>query len=364
MIITIGERDTILHEGYLHSTPCNKCYHQEQNYVSIWAKSFVFGPSLIPIKWATWGKKAVVTCNNCHKTSDISETSGYLRERMDNLTNENPLWKKNILGIIIITYFALSFVSSIVFGIFGIFADKKPIVVQSSPRSVVQSIIMPSDSLKGSWLAPNIFVENERIQEMSNLDSKVVDITKEEFEFEIFRFSGDKKFMGIKNGLFQESKWDISKNEIQLFDGTNIRANKFEITQAVNQRMSMKTSKFFNDIPVNFNIQMFRFNLGKDEVIFYDYAAKIFKNVSKSETDSEIKEKVKNSLNFYSIYFQAINNSNLNGFKPTAVLLPIRFYSGGIGITEFDEQQYWKKIYSEDFTTAEKEKIIQQLWIR
>jgi hypothetical protein len=347
MLISIGEKDTILHEGYLHSTPCNNCNHEEQNYVTIWAKSFVFGPWFLPIKWATWGKQAVVTCNNCKKATDISETTGYLRRKMETLTKEFPLWKKNILGIIIGGYYAISFISSLIFGIIGAFIPENS-TANNEVNSSTEALTISPDSLKGSWLAPTILVDNKHESEMSSLDKKVVDITMGEFEFEVFQFLPNGNFVGVKDGLFQESKWSLANNVVQLFDGNNIKSDRLKFTQPIREGIELQTTKLFNDKPVNFNFQMYRFKLGKNEGIFYNYAQKIFKNIAKAKNDEEIKEKVKNSLNYYSIYFQAISDSKLNGFKPLAVLLPMRFYSGGIGLTEFSEQQHWKRIYYDD----------------
>ncbi len=61
-------------------------------------------------------------------------------------------------------------------------------------------------------------------------------------------------------------------------------------------------------------------------------------------TDIEIKERIKIILNYYGYYFSTLNASGANIFNESKICLPIKLYSGGLGMKEVDEVPEFIKI--------------------
>lgn len=110
-MIKFGVQDNILEQGYFSSTECDNCGHKEQNNFTVWTKAFFLGPWLFPnLRWFQWNKNAVVTCNNCHRTLSVEETSGHLKERLQEKYDNYPLWTKNAFICIVVAYLAYSII--------------------------------------------------------------------------------------------------------------------------------------------------------------------------------------------------------------------------------------------------------------
>jgi hypothetical protein len=65
---------------------------------------------------------------------------------------------------------------------------------------------------------------------------------------------------------------------------------------------------------------------------------------TKPESDEEIKNRLVQMLNFYSIYFKLIAD-NSSYFIPGRIILPFKFYQHGIGMKFFDEQSVFASLF-------------------
>jgi hypothetical protein len=358
MLISFGTEDKVLYEGYIGNTPCNSCQHLEQNYVTIWAKSFRFGPWIFPIRWATWDKNAGVTCNNCHKSLNISETQGELKTKMLRLMREYPLWKQNIPLILIGGYFSLqiliAFLSLIFSHIIGTTLKSTSVGDENYNKSVQSTSQEPKintltpDSLYGSWIVTSVKFNSD--EPLGDMESKVAKMIQEEDELSILLFLKDSTFVNIREGHFIKGNWTLYKDSLVtkklMCNRTNFGNLKYQNPGINNHTMYLETLQFLNAKSTNTDFELIRFKLGKDELKFIEYADKLFTMPQKQETDSEIKERMKSSLLYYSLYFQVANKSGIAAFNPESIYLPIKFYNGGIGLDEFSEKKIWKDNYS------------------
>lgn len=63
------------------------------------------------------------------------------------------------------------------------------------------------------------------------------------------------------------------------------------------------------------------------------------------ESEDAIKLRLKQVLYYYSAYFANISGNKVPYFNITKILAPIKFYSGGIGVKKYKEDEDWTKVF-------------------
>ncbi len=66
---------------------------------------------------------------------------------------------------------------------------------------------------------------------------------------------------------------------------------------------------------------------------------------ARAEDDAAIKTRLKQVLYYYSAYFANISGNKIPVFNTEKILCPIKFYSGGIGMKKFKEDDGWVKVF-------------------
>ncbi|WP_205509298.1 hypothetical protein [Longitalea arenae] len=64
-----------------------------------------------------------------------------------------------------------------------------------------------------------------------------------------------------------------------------------------------------------------------------------------AESEDAIKLRLKQVLYYYSAYFANISANKVPYFNITKILAPIKFYSGGIGVKRYKEDDDWTKVF-------------------
>jgi hypothetical protein len=64
-----------------------------------------------------------------------------------------------------------------------------------------------------------------------------------------------------------------------------------------------------------------------------------------AEDDAAIKTRLKQVLYYYAAYFANISGNKIPVFNLDKILCPIKFYSGGIGMKKFKENDLWTKVF-------------------
>jgi hypothetical protein len=77
-------------------------------------------------------------------------------------------------------------------------------------------------------------------------------------------------------------------------------------------------------------------------------------------TDNEINERMKTMMLYYGYYFSILNASGANIFNETKVCLPIKLYSGGLGMKEIAEVPEFEKILGSKANAIKGAKIMSE----
>ena len=64
-----------------------------------------------------------------------------------------------------------------------------------------------------------------------------------------------------------------------------------------------------------------------------------------AENDEAIKTRLRQALYYYAAYFANISGNKIPVFNIDKILCPIKFYSGGIGMKRFQENDKWTKVF-------------------
>jgi hypothetical protein len=64
-----------------------------------------------------------------------------------------------------------------------------------------------------------------------------------------------------------------------------------------------------------------------------------------AESDEAIRARLKQVLYYYSAYFASFAFNKINHFNTTKILCPIRFFSNGISLKQYKEEDEWTKVF-------------------
>ncbi|MEZ0484056.1 hypothetical protein [Fibrella aquatica] len=160
-------------------------------------------------------------------------------------------------------------------------------------------------------------------------------------EYSFYFFTPDGVGRRLLNGRYSEDNYVLDNAELTLFD------DKFSQVVLNRQSLAMLAVRQVNGQNVVLRYKAYRLPMPTDELRFHALARVAFTHPIKSETDEQIKERVKNTLYFYSLFFKAVHRNRFNRFKPAAIYLPIRYYRRGIGVTtSFDSTATWTTLYA------------------
>ena len=312
MLVKLGIIQTIIDDGYITSVTCENCNQTESQFVTINAQSFVFGSWLLPIKWLTWSKKVTVTCKNCKRTLNSSDTKGKLKEKVEERSNEFPLWKKNIPAIIMLFLFAITTINSIIYSIKKAFTSDEYLII-------------------GHW---NIEVENSKLE--NNASEKPINFINfyDDKTFSIKYFddnyvSGRWKFNDEKKSII------FDNNDISEISVKNLSENNFIVSNETDKNQLFKKISN-NKLILNKNdedflmILPYRFEFNKWR-----------KKALKKENDLEIKNRVSNMLNYFEVTYQEAIDKKVNSIV-SEKSTPFIVASNGVAI---DENILWDETF-------------------
>ncbi len=167
-------------------------------------------------------------------------------------------------------------------------------------------------------------------------------------EYSFLSFSPDGRWWQVTDEGLQEGRYRLStdrlKTETEAF--YDVRLGKQSLTLSVQRQL--------NGQSVACRLKAYRLNFSVDDLRFSALAKATFRQPARPETDAQLRERVRNSLYFYSLFFRTIYTNQFNQFKPAAIRIPIRFARLGIRIVyRFDARANWTTVYA---TTADAKK--------
>ena len=160
-------------------------------------------------------------------------------------------------------------------------------------------------------------------------------------EYSLYTFTPDGQCRYLRGGVLQQGSY--------VLKGTNLTfgATAFQQLTLTRQSISMLLTQETNDKQIELRCRAYRLGLSIDGLRFSALEAAAFTRPAQPETDVQIRERVKNSLYFYSLFFRTVYTNQFNRFKPAAISMPIRFYNGGVKVPyKFDSTASWTKTYA------------------
>jgi hypothetical protein len=164
-------------------------------------------------------------------------------------------------------------------------------------------------------------------------------------EDRVFCFEGDGGLLDDGEMFGQHpGKWQLSAKEDKLILKSVRGAETFDIFKIKENAIMLRKQYEKSKDSILYTLVPFE---NKDVEEFKKAFRYLMQKPSQAETDEQIKERLRNALKFYGIYFQSINDDKVvNSFRPTRINLPIKFYSGGIGIKPFEPNAEWVYLFN------------------
>ncbi|MEZ0538693.1 hypothetical protein [Fibrella arboris] len=157
--------------------------------------------------------------------------------------------------------------------------------------------------------------------------------------YSLYLFAPDGRCHRIRQGTLEQGRYVQTALTFGLETYDRIILGKQSLTLVVSRQVGQAK------VPLTY--KLYRLNLGTDQLRFTALAENVFTHPVRSESDEKLRDRVKNSLYFYSLFFRTIYTNQFNRFKPAAISLPIRYYSGGIRVpVKFDSTASWTALFA------------------
>ncbi len=207
----------------------------------------------------------------------------------------------------------------------------------------------------GTWIA--FKVENMRLENASGMlgNMEIVDMRGggrnriDSFidleERRLLSFEKDEMLLDDTEMFGQNAgKWKISDDDNQLILSTVRGTETFDIYKIKPNAIILRKQYEKSKDSILYTFVKFE---NRSAEMFKDYFFQLMKKPMQAENETQIKERIKNALNFYSLYFRIVDeDKTVNSFRPARIYLPIQFYSGGVGVKTFDPNAPWVFLFN------------------
>lgn len=202
----------------------------------------------------------------------------------------------------------------------------------------------PQAVLPGNWflLYPD---EDLQTREQEAVYAETQDSLTDAKCLKLLRFT-EKGSFHQQDSIGITGNWKIKEQDvIQVFGG----GEGFE-------RFQTKFTGYDNDIlklteTVNTRGQklelvwhLLRIEKGKEKALFDEAKNKWRIKAVKEESDAEVRERVKQMLVYYSVYFDLIADRSTY-FMPSRIVLPLNFYQHGLGVKTFNPESKFARLF-------------------
>lgn len=193
--------------------------------------------------------------------------------------------------------------------------------------------------LLGTFYVARIKVYN-RHSWLNDAENAAVEQLAASLGHSLLHFDSTGLCQAIYYGRRTEARYLVQQDDLHIQDST------FHGLKLAPNGFSMQLRKRVNGKRVDLEYRAYRLNLGKDTDRFQSLANTIFTRPTAPQSDEQIRQRVKQTLTFYALFFRAIHDSHIILFKPGIVNLPIKFYYGAMTLTPFSATDAWTTLYS------------------
>jgi hypothetical protein len=209
------------------------------------------------------------------------------------------------------------------------------------------------DSLTGNWMVTSITSDRKDKTEdtiLNNLENYIA-LTAYSFQPN-GTLLVDYATPGLTTGNWQFN--NKNKQLLMQLNDTTEPSVSFTVIRYQNDQLTLENNSILkipnlatnrNDtIHIRYITQRLRTN---DTVpdLFNPTINKWRRKPTQAEDDAAIKNRLKESLYYYSAYFANIKGNKIPVFNIEKILCPIKFYSGGIGRKRFKENDNWTEVF-------------------
>lgn len=210
------------------------------------------------------------------------------------------------------------------------------------------------DSLTGNWIISSVISDRKNKTEKDtnwfNLENKI-SLTAYSFQ------PNGTLLIDHSTSAFTNANWTFNNKSKQLLiqeKDTTVPALSFTVIKYQNDVLTLENNNGVvipnvitgekETIHLQYIIQRLRTN---DTIpnLFDEGLNKWRQKPTEAEDDAAIKNRLKESLHYYSAYFANIKGNKIPVFNPEKMLCPIKFYNGGIGRKRFKENDNWTQVY-------------------
>jgi hypothetical protein len=199
--------------------------------------------------------------------------------------------------------------------------------------SSAKKVKFGNEYLKGNWLVISVSVANKDLSEIEPV--RVSSIEEKNEVLSIYNFDGNGNFTVDTSGLsIIKGSYTLQDTILTLKTTDNTMKKFFRATQLTDSTMAIVVDK----------------NEESTEKLLYDFAKVTPVKIEQTNAafdisnvkwkiplpatadDTQIKERLKTILLYYSNYFKSLTQSGATVFSEKKVFLPIKLYSGGLGL--------------------------------
>lgn len=202
----------------------------------------------------------------------------------------------------------------------------------------------PAEILPGNWflLYPD---DDLKTREQEAVYAATQDSLTDPKCLKLLRFS-EKGSFNQQDSIGITGTWKVKEGEVvQVFGGGN-GFERFQTTFAGYEKDILKLTEMAEVRGQKLKLvwHLLRIDKGKETALFDEAKNKWRIRAVKEETEDEIRERVKQMLSYYSVYFDLIADRSTY-FMPSRVILPIKFYQHGIGLKTFDPESKFANLF-------------------
>lgn len=202
----------------------------------------------------------------------------------------------------------------------------------------------PAEILPGNWflLYPD---DDLKTRQQEAVYAATQDSLTDPKCLKLLRFS-EKGSFNQQDSIGITGTWKVKEGEVvQVFGGGN-GFERFQTTFAGYEKDILKLTEMVDVRGQKLKLvwHLLRIEKGKETALFDEAKNKWRIKAVKEESENEMRERVKQMLNYYSVYFDLIADRSTY-FMPSRVFLPIKFYQHGIGLKTFDPESKFASLF-------------------
>jgi len=224
----------------------------------------------------------------------------------------------------------------------------------SSCLSKKDDVLIPKEEIKGNWLIlyPQHILKTDL---QRKIYGRAQDSIVNFMGLKLVSFKNNGEFLQTDSLFGDHGKWTISDTGSLKITSAGKGFENFAgvFTGIKNDTILIEELVTLENQPIKLIWHLKKILPGSEEgALFKNEMNQWRQKSSRAETEPEIKKRLVSMLEYYSLYFKMVSVESIY-FSPARVFLPFSYYQHGIGLKEFNSQDYFT-IYFFNIANAKK----------